>query len=220
MDNESRAYQRALDYLREQIAQGALKQGDRLPTERALAEELELSRNSTREAFRMLENSGVIESRRGSGSYLVGDMNKALSQTLELMMLLKQTDIREVIEFRRSLEKAICATLVEQDDRSWADEVTAILEDEPSTLSEEIAQDTAFHYALISATKNNLWITLMGALADSYEKWVGRGVEASKRGAIEFSASHQKLFQALLARDRGACERAIDEHYNRIAELL
>lgn len=220
MESDSRAYQRALDYLREQIAQGALKQGDRLPTERALAEELGLSRNSTREAFRMLENSGVIESRRGSGSYLVGDMNKALSQTLELMMLLKQTDIHEVIEFRRSLEKAICATLVVQDDRSWADEVASILEEKPSTLPEEIAQDTAFHYALINATKNNLWITLMGALADSYEKWVGQGVEASKQDAMEFGASHQQLFNALLARDRSTCERAIDEHYDRIAALL
>ena len=60
MQEETREYQKVISYLSQMIASGELAIGSRLPTERSLAETLSIGRNSTREALRMLEHTGVI----------------------------------------------------------------------------------------------------------------------------------------------------------------
>ena len=68
MTEKGREYHRAVDYLCGLIESGELKEGQKLPSERSIAETLSISRNSIREALRSLENMGVVESRVGSGS--------------------------------------------------------------------------------------------------------------------------------------------------------
>ena len=68
MSENRREYQKAIDYLSDQIRAGMLTVGSRLPTERAIAEDLGISRNSTREALRTMENMGMIESKQGRGT--------------------------------------------------------------------------------------------------------------------------------------------------------
>ena len=74
MQEETREYQKVISYLSQMIAGGELAIGSRLPTERSLAETLSIGRNSTREALRMLEHTGVIVCKRippnhGNGTY-------------------------------------------------------------------------------------------------------------------------------------------------------
>lgn len=220
MAADSKEYHKALAYLNERIADGSLKIGSRLPTERALAEELSISRNSTREALRMLENSGVIESKRGSGSYLVGDMQKSIAHMLQMMLLLKQTDKYEIVEFRRSVDKAVCSALLKQKDTSWIEKSSEVLSRRATDIEHEIAYDTEFHYTLITATGNHFWITLMDAISDIYQGWVSEGIRALPSTNASFNHAHTALLEALKARNRDACEHAIDKHYDDILELL
>ena len=95
---EAREYQKAIDCLCGLIEDGQLTVGDKLPTERALAEQLGISRNSTREALRALENLGVVERRQGSGSYLVGNTTKTIQPMIDMMLLLGQTSQLEICD--------------------------------------------------------------------------------------------------------------------------
>src|SRR5882672_6430946 len=61
-----RAFEEVALQIREQLSKGALKPGDRLPSERELAEQFGLSRNTVREALRSLEMSGILEFRKGA----------------------------------------------------------------------------------------------------------------------------------------------------------
>ena len=61
-----RAFEEVASQIREQLTKGALKPGDRLPSERELAEQFGLSRNTVREALRSLEMSGILEFRKGA----------------------------------------------------------------------------------------------------------------------------------------------------------
>ena len=108
-----REYQKVIDYLYKLIESGQLTVGERLPTERTLAETLSISRNSIREAIRSLENMGIIESRAGSGNYIVNKISGTVSEMLNMMMMLKQIDREEVCSFRRNLDKAVCFTIIE-----------------------------------------------------------------------------------------------------------
>ena len=64
---ETKFYTKVINYIKVKILSGELKNGDRLPSEREMAERLDVSRTSIREAIRTLEIMGLIESKRGSG---------------------------------------------------------------------------------------------------------------------------------------------------------
>ena len=104
MQEETREYQKVISYLSQMIAGGELAIGSRLPTERSLAETLSIGRNSTREALRMLEHTGVIVCRRGSGNYLTGNVSRPITEMVHMMLLLGQTDRKEICSFRRNME--------------------------------------------------------------------------------------------------------------------
>lgn len=63
-------YTKIADAIMEYIKENDLKTGDRIPSERELAQEFNTSRNSVREALRVLENNGIIEVKMGKGAYI------------------------------------------------------------------------------------------------------------------------------------------------------
>ena len=66
-----KTYERVIEYLKQQIQEGKLSCGSKIPSERELAASLNLGRNSVREALRTMEHTGMLESRQGKGNFLV-----------------------------------------------------------------------------------------------------------------------------------------------------
>ena len=89
----------ALDQLRQRINQGIWAIGQRLPTEPELSAELGISRNTVREAMRVLAFSGLIEIRQGDGSYL-----RAVVDPLDTLKVLSQCSLEQARETRHILE--------------------------------------------------------------------------------------------------------------------
>lgn len=220
----TREYQKALDYLHALIREGTLKLGDRLPTERAIASTLCISRNSTREALRMLENTGVIESRRGSGNYLVGNMSQNISGIIDMMLLLQQTSRREICDFRRNMEKAVCLAIMEQGTQHKISGALKGLLDSfegHHSIAELVELDRKFHYSLIDATGNQFWIFLLESITDVYRTWIDTVLTTANNDVRQsIHASHTAMYQALIAGDRTACEAAIDRHYDLVDQQL
>ena len=101
---QGRAYERVISYIKGEILKGELKQGEKLPPERELAEQLGVGRNSVREALRMLGLMGFISSTQGAGNFVSCDIEKNLAESTQMMMLLGATDYRQVSELRQGLE--------------------------------------------------------------------------------------------------------------------
>ncbi len=220
MAAEKREYQKAIDYLYGQMKTGELKIGARLPTERSIAETLQISRNSTREALRILENNGILESRRGSGNYLVGNLGKPISSSIEMMLLLQQTNREEISFFRRNMEKAICRTILENKTFSrWKEPLFGLLMERQDDVQTE--QDKQFHYLLIHATENRFWITLLEAIADVYRQWIDIALQTTNRVVkSQLHTAHCAILEALDANDMERCEKAIDLHYDLVDKAL
>lgn len=218
MKDEPREYQKVIAYLSDMIASGELTMGSRLPTERKIAETLSIGRNSTREALRMLENMGVIESRRGSGNYLVGKLSRAISDVVDMMLLLRQTDREEICSFRRNMEKAVCRTIVENHSFSnWRTHALDLLtaSAQPGSFPEQVELDRQFHYLLIHATENRFWITMMEPIADVYRRWIDAALlSADEQVTAQLHLAHMDMFRALDSDDIVLCEEAIDRHYD------
>lgn len=218
MKEKSREYQKVITYLSDMIAAGELTMGSRLPTERKIAEVLSIGRNSTREALRMLENTGVIESRRGSGNYLVGNLSRAIFDVVDMMLLLQQTDREEICSFRRNMEKSVCRTIVENHTFfNWRTQALELLNAlvQSDSFSEQVELDRRFHYLLIHATENNFWITMMEPIADVYRRWIDAALLlADEQVTAQLHQAHIDMFQALDDSDIVRCEKAIDRHYD------
>ncbi|PVZ11258.1 MULTISPECIES: FadR/GntR family transcriptional regulator [unclassified Pseudomonas] len=143
----------ALERLRERIAQGHWAVGERLPTEPELALELGISRNTVREAMRVLAFSGLIEIRQGDGSYLRGRADPS-----EALKAMSGCTLDQARETRRIIEvEAIMLACT----RRTADDLAALRaalansgEHYHRDLERYIACDMVFHQRLVDAAHN------------------------------------------------------------------
>lgn len=217
MDSK-REYQKAVDYLCEMIKDGRLVTGSRLPAERTVSEELSISRNSTREALRMLENMGIIESRRGSGNYIAENTSKTISGIVEMMLLLKRTTREEVSSFRKNMEKAVCRTIIENGSLCrWKEKISDALNrfQTAESVAEQSEADGEFHSLLIRATENQFWISMLEPVTEVYSKWIDEVLfSAGDELKLQLQTAHTAIADAIEKGDYQACDNAIDRHYN------
>ncbi len=220
METGNREYQKAVQYLCSEIRNGNIDIGDRLPTERALAEQLCISRNSTREALRTLENMGLIESRRGSGNYFTGNISKKFSEMIKLLVQIRLVSRKDICDFRRTMEKSVCASIIQRGDTDLS-ELQRLLEAMPEDTDELAANDRQFHYLLVQTSDNRFWIEMMDAVSDVYLEWVRDVLQSPDSGIRSRTRNaHRKILAAIVAKDRDACEAAIDEHYDIIEAAM
>jgi len=102
--DSQRAYVRVIDYIKQEIRLGHLAIGSRLPPERTLAETLNVSRNSVREALHILEVMGITVSTQGAGHFIAGNFETSLAETMSIMFLLNRLTVEQVSQLRYALE--------------------------------------------------------------------------------------------------------------------
>lgn len=104
MEKQQKAYKGVIDYFKQKIIDGELRPGEKLPPERDIAEQLSVSRNSVREAIRIMDMTGVISSQQGSGNYITCEFQKSLAETMTMMFAMDQIDYRQISQIRQALE--------------------------------------------------------------------------------------------------------------------
>ena len=82
MEKQEKAYKGVIEYFKNRIMAGELRPGEKLPPEREIAQMLEVSRNSVREALRIMDMTGVISSQQGSGNYITCEFQKSIAETM------------------------------------------------------------------------------------------------------------------------------------------
>jgi GntR family transcriptional repressor for pyruvate dehydrogenase complex len=212
-----KTYELVAERLRADIGDGRLQPGEALPTERVLTEQLRVGRSSVREALRMLESQGLIES-RGSGMFLVAEPPNPLNQSLNLLLSLDQSDLRELYEMRILLEGELAAlAAVRRSEEDLGRMLTALQAMRDGLESEEryIEADVRFHLAIAVATQNRFAVHMMRALRDLFHRALSSVY--SIRGSAETSLEqHRLILEAIAAgRAREARER-MHEHLRRV----
>ncbi len=200
---KTKVYHEIVDQIRELIAAGRINPGDRLPPERELAELFKASRNSVRDAIRVLEQMGLIESRQGDGTYVRSVSADDLAEPLALMLLQSRTQMRELWEVRRVLEPAIATFAASRILDEELDELEAILEAQRRKVeagSTALEEDTAFHYAIAEAARNTVMLRTLDTLVDLLRQSRERTLQQHDRPAYSL-AGHRRILAALRRRD-------------------
>ena len=107
MERQQKAYKGVIDYFKKKIMDGELRPGEKLPPERDIAERLNVSRNSVREAIRIMDMTGVISSQQGSGNYITCEFQKSLAETMTMMFAMDQIDYKQISQIRQAQPDAI-----------------------------------------------------------------------------------------------------------------
>ena len=180
----------ALEQLRLRIAQGAWAVGERLPTEPELCAELGISRNTVREAMRVLAFSGLIEIRQGDGSYL-----RSMTDPLGTMRALSHCTLGQAQETRQILEVEAIGLAAQRRTardlralRTALDTSAALYQGD---LEAYISADLAFHQRLVDAAHNP-------ALSELYQ-YFSAIVGAQLRQTLNLSPRRQAVFDLHVA---------------------
>lgn len=213
-------YEKVIDYIFGMIQNKALTVGSKLPTERAIAQELNIGRNSTREALSILHGMGMVKSVQGSGNYICADANKTIFQILTVMLALGSITQKDVCEFRRAMEKTVCMLLLEKGISEDADKEMKSLLDNMKN-DQPVRSDREFHALLVTAAHNELLSTIMGAVMTVYQEWIDLVLKKADPQTKDILVSyHEDIYNGIKNKSESLVNEAIDKHYDLIEELL
>lgn len=196
------------------IRQGRLKHGDRLPSERDLAERFKVSRSSVREAIRSLELQGLVVSRRGAGTFI---NTENLDSVVALVAAALNTDgdnLADIFEMRHLLEPSLAALAARRASSEEMERMRQILEEQRRQIEAGetgVESDTAFHFALASATHNAAVMKVVSAVEDILQKSRDQSLQEPGRPQRSL-ASHCQILDMIEARDVAGAQRAMEHH--------
>jgi GntR family hexuronate regulon transcriptional repressor len=212
-------YQQVARSIAASIAEGRYVPGDRLPSERGLADSFGVSRPTIRDAMIALEFQGLVEARQGSGVYVMS-RGKAEDDASEA-----EVSALELTEARRLFEGEACALAA----ASVSDEQVAALERTVRDLTalagtedgERLEHD--FHLAIAHATRNAAIVAAVEEIWALRRQFSDCGAQLRRvrlANAEVFAADHHRIVATLRDRDSKEARRAIHEHLNRTVEAL
>jgi GntR family transcriptional repressor for pyruvate dehydrogenase complex len=218
----TRIYEEIVRQVKQLIAEGRLKTGDRLPPERELAEKFVVSRTSVREALRALESLGLIEIRPGEGTFVRQVSVDALVGPLALMMTSQREAIGELFEARRVLEPAIAALAASRATPDEVQEMERILESQAREVAAGrtgLAEDAAFHTAVGAAAHNHAITRIVHAIMDLLTQSREESLNTPGRPTRSHQ-DHRRILQAIARRNSSAARQAMLDHLVAVEALV
>jgi len=199
-----------------------LQPGDKLPSERDLAETLAVSRSSIRDAIRSLELMGMVEPRQGAGTIVREISSDSLVNPLADARKRKEEMVGELLDFRMMLEPPLAARAAAHISLEGIAEMREILDRQEAKLRKgesTIPEDTEFHYAIALASGNSVvrkvLDTLMDLLRDSRERSLQ--VEGRPQKSL---AGHRRILAAINRRNAEAAEAAMRRHIADVEKIV
>ncbi|WP_123053886.1 FadR/GntR family transcriptional regulator [Clostridium sp. JN-1] len=213
----TKVYEQVIEQVKNMIIDGTLKKGDKLPSERELAEHLQVSRTSIREALRALQVIGLVECRQGEGNFIKQSFENNLFEPLSIMFMLQKSDTSEIIELRKIIEietASIAAKKVNEEELNNMKFLIDVLKDSENE-EERVKADKKFHYTIAHASKNFLIVSILNAvssLIDSFIKDARRKILADKENVDVLVKQHKDIYMALKEKDPVKASQAMEKH--------
>ena len=217
----TKIYEVVISQLKAKITSGELGPGDFLPPEKVLAENMGVSRASVREALKVFEFMGLIESKPGGGTsisclhadLLIEKLN-SISASPSATLLLDLLELREVLEpkiVELAIDRASDAELLN------IEEMVKYRNLEDETITSQT--DAMFHIAIARASHNVFFIRLMETALAMLEETRSRTLSLS-RSQIVIAQEHNAIVEPLKKRDKRGAIKAIKDHLRRIRSVV
>jgi GntR family transcriptional repressor for pyruvate dehydrogenase complex len=212
IDTQERLYVRVARRISDLLSSGEVSPGDKLPSERDLAEMLKVSRPSVREAMIALEVSGLIEVRIGSGTYVADKTRQQPAVVVD-----EGIGPFEILEIRLLIEPEACALAAERISDDQLQQLGNTYDEmrRTSGTMEMETFDSQFHKLIAEATENTAiarTISWLWALRDQSELSRGFHRLIIEEGVYPVLDEHEAILEALENRDADAAKKAMQKH--------
>ena len=219
--NTPRLYQQVAATIERAIADGQYQPGQRLASERDLAEEFGVSRPTVRRAVIALEMRGLLESRQGSGVYVRRTSAVAPAPPRDLDIgAFDQAEARRLFEGEVA---ALAATLITDEELAYLESLVAEMNNEKATKEQSELADRQFHTTIARATRNSAIVRVVENTWDLRYKsplcmqMLERAREVRRRPLKD---EHQDIIESLRTRDPKAARTAMQAHLGGLIENL
>lgn len=196
------------------LSKGGFKAGDRIPSERQLAEALGIGRAAVRDALRPLALLGLLEVRQGNGTFLKAIESSILPETIEWGIFVGTRETRDLFEARCSLEEMIAGLAAERrsdDDVEVLSSLVAQMRQSERDPSAFTRADVAFHRRVAEAAGNQTLLQIMTSISRLLQVWISRVIR--KEGNFPISlAEHEAVLDAITAGDVLRARAAMAAH--------
>jgi GntR family transcriptional regulator, transcriptional repressor for pyruvate dehydrogenase complex len=219
-----RTFEEAAEQIAHKVRTGELRVGDKLPGERPLAQQMEISRPTLREAVRILVDAGLLEVRRGPGGGMFVAADVVPVELVRERSTMRLGEVAAVLEARRLVEPRVVAlAAVRATDDDFAalersiEAMRRIVERgyEPSDEDRFLQLDVQFHLALARASGNPTVETLMRTLIRSLE--IARDMAMHLPLVPEWTIDiHERTLAAVRSGDLDEVEAVMDEHLGQL----
>jgi DNA-binding FadR family transcriptional regulator len=180
-----------------------LRPGDKLPTEAEFAEQLNVGRNSLREAIKMLVSLGIVEVRRGVGTFIADSISASSFNPLVISLVFNKGKQEDLTELRYFFEVAVAELVIEKAKKEDIDKLIRINENirvEGDANIERIRElDMEFHKALLSAAQNPFFEKLGIAIIQLFYSSVGASIHGDSSTTYH---NHKMIIDAIKTKDR------------------
>jgi GntR family transcriptional repressor for pyruvate dehydrogenase complex len=210
------------------ILRGILRPGERLPSERAMSEQMGVSRPSLREAIANLEERGLLSTRAGSGIYVADVLGSAFSEPLIALFSSHQEALFDYISFRRDLEGLAAERAASLSSDTDLKVISAIFKKMEAAHAkrnpaEEAALDAEFHMAIVEASHNVFMLHMMRSMFEMLRAGVfyNRKIMFKQRTTREaLLDQHRAIHDAILNRDPTGARRAVEQHLSYVEDCM
>jgi len=225
---QERTADAAVRQIEELILDGVLRPGDRLPAERELAGEMDISRPILRDALKKLEQRQLIRSRHGEGTYVANVIGTIFEPAMIDLVRRHQRAVFDYLEFRRDLEGIAAAYAAERatpSDRKILKQVfTAMRRAHAAADPEKESRvDVEFHTVIMEAAHNVVLMQMMRSCYQLMAQAVFHNRERLYSNAgwrDSLVEQHAMIYDAIMARDAGAAQAAARNHIDFIESAL
>jgi GntR family transcriptional repressor for pyruvate dehydrogenase complex len=203
-------YMKVADAIYNYIKVNKLQPGDKIPSERDLAERFQIGRNSVREALRVLQNEQIIEVKIGKGVFVTQSSN---ADSIYLKLI--KVNYTELMDTRRILEKSVIEYVIENASESQIEKLESYLFDIEKDAAKNIfsrEQDKLFHSYMFSIRNNRMLEQIVLNLINVLDNY-GNALENANDIWVTTIPYHRQMFEAIKSRDKQAAFDAYDHIY-------
>lgn len=208
IDNQS-VVSIVLNQIKNLIMSGVIKPGDKIPTEIELIEQLGVGRNSVREAIKMLIALGVLEVRRGQGTFVATTVKPTFFDPLIFSLIIEPKSNRDLYELRYMFDSMVLFNVLGKATQEDILEIEKCIMDTKDAYESKtheadldyfVDKDLEFHRIILSVTKNPLIIRIGQAILSLFPEYIKRSIK-QERGIERSIENHMRILEIIKSND-------------------
>lgn len=200
----------------DQIAQGSLKIGDRLPTEVELMKQFKVGRSTIREAIQSLTLMGIAVTRRSAGTFISGNYINYLSERFKLALFLSPKEFQHIEEVRQGLEIQTATLAAERSSPKQKKDLGDLVSQMEKNLEDpDITADLdfKFHMLIAQASGNPILIDLVMSVKSLIGEYIRIGNVDAKYLELDYQ-EHKNILNAIQSGSSQNAAQAMRDHLN------